>query len=77
MSSGQVLGSILGFGAIYFLLFVIWLIVLNNKIQAGPVPLTPGPGPSLEPIGFLNTASERPEHVESLVEEGSGSRSAS
>jgi cytochrome d ubiquinol oxidase subunit I len=36
VSSGQVLGSILGFGAVYSILFVIWIIVLNKKIQRGP-----------------------------------------
>ena len=32
----QVLGSIIMFGLIYLLLFVLWLYLLNNKIQHGP-----------------------------------------
>lgn len=36
VKSHQVLGSIIGFGLIYLLLFGIWLYVLNAKIQHGP-----------------------------------------
>ena len=32
----QVLGSIIMFGLIYLLLFVLWIFLLNNKIQHGP-----------------------------------------
>jgi len=38
--ASQVLGSILMFGAIYALLFVLWLFVLVRKINAGVEPVT-------------------------------------
>jgi cytochrome d ubiquinol oxidase subunit I len=38
VSSGQVLGSIVMFGFVYALLFLVWLLVLNDKIQKGPQP---------------------------------------
>lgn len=37
VSAGQVLGSILMFGFIYALLFMVWIFVMNHKIQKGPV----------------------------------------
>ncbi len=36
---GEVLGSIIMFGLIYLLLFVLWVMLLNNKIQHGPAPV--------------------------------------
>ncbi len=36
ITSGQVLTSILMFGFIYFLLGILWLFILNRKVQAGP-----------------------------------------
>ena len=36
ITSEQVLTSIVMFGAIYFLLGILWLFILNRKIQAGP-----------------------------------------
>ena len=35
----QVLTSLIGFGLIYLLLFVLFLFLLNRKIQHGPEPL--------------------------------------
>jgi cytochrome d ubiquinol oxidase subunit I len=35
----EVIGSLIMFGVIYGLLFVIWVFVLNDKIQKGPVPV--------------------------------------
>lgn len=43
VTGGQVLGSIAMFGLIYVLLFVVWIYVLNHKIQAGPAPVRPEP----------------------------------
>lgn len=40
ISSEQVLTSIIMFGAIYFVLGVLWIFVLNRKIQAGPPDLS-------------------------------------
>ena len=36
VEANQVLGSIIMFGLIYALLFVVWVVVLNSKIQHGP-----------------------------------------
>jgi cytochrome d ubiquinol oxidase subunit I len=36
VTAGQVLWSIIMFGLIYALLFVVWIYVLNSKIQHGP-----------------------------------------
>jgi cytochrome d ubiquinol oxidase subunit I len=35
----HVLGSIIMFGVVYLLLFVLWIMLLNNKIQHGPDPV--------------------------------------
>lgn len=57
VTSGQVLGSIVMFGLIYLLLFVLWIYVLNHKIQAGPEPVGPEPRKTtLE--DYLDTAAE-------------------
>jgi cytochrome d ubiquinol oxidase subunit I len=36
LRTDQVLGSLIGFGAIYLALFAVWLFVLNGKIKQGP-----------------------------------------
>jgi len=36
VKGGQVLTSIIGFGLVYALLFVVWLSVMNDKVQHGP-----------------------------------------
>jgi len=38
LASSQVLGSIIMFAVIYTLLFVLWIFLLNDKIQKGPEP---------------------------------------
>ncbi len=38
--NGEVLTSLAGFGLIYLLLFLVWVFVLNDKIQHGPEPVT-------------------------------------
>lgn len=62
----QVLGSIIGFGLIYALLFGLWLFLLNAKIQRGPETHEPPMQPLAHP--FLETAAERPDHRESMTE---------
>ena len=52
ITSQQVLASIIMFGTIYFLLGILWLFVLNRKIQQGPPDSLPHPEPapkSVEP----------------------------
>ncbi len=49
VTGGQVLSSIVMFGLLYLLLFALWLLVLNHKIQQGPEPVGPEPaGTSVE-----------------------------
>ena len=43
VTAGQVLGSIIMFGAIYLLLFAVWLFVLDHKIKVGPDDLAAAP----------------------------------
>lgn len=56
-----VLTSILMFGFIYFLLFLVWVYVMNDKIQHGPDPLPAMPGRTT-PQGFLEAAA-RPQEA--------------
>ena len=53
VSSGQVLGSVIGFGLIYMLLAAVWIFVLDRKIRQGPEP----PGHSGETGGDLRDAA--------------------
>jgi cytochrome d ubiquinol oxidase subunit I len=62
----HVLGSIIMFGVVYSFLFVLWLMLLNHKIQAGPEPVVVGEGTSLK--GALDAASRRVDHEASLTE---------
>jgi cytochrome d ubiquinol oxidase subunit I len=39
VTAPQVLGSLIGFGAIYFFLLLAWLFVLDRKIKKGPEPV--------------------------------------
>ncbi len=68
VSAEQVLGSIIMFGLIYSLLFVLWLFILNNKIQQGPETL-PEDKPKAKPgQGILQAASARVDHRGTLTE---------
>ena len=65
ISAEQVLGSIIMFVLIYSLLFAVWVMLLNEKIQKGPEPL-----PEAErevPEGFLEVAAARISHEASLT----------
>ncbi|MEZ4699020.1 MAG: cytochrome ubiquinol oxidase subunit I [Rhodothermales bacterium] len=53
VTGGMVLSSIVLFGLIYAMLFVVWIYVLHNKIQHGP-----------EPVAELDTAP----HADSLLD---------
>jgi cytochrome d ubiquinol oxidase subunit I len=68
IAADQVLGSIVMFGGIYFLLFILWVYVLHQKISLGPEPHVPGlvasPG-----RGALTAAAERVAHERSLTEQ--------
>ena len=64
ITRGQVVSSIAMFSFIYFLLFWIWVYVLNDKIQKGPKPIVVGEGPK----GWLAATAGRTLHEESLSE---------
>ncbi len=68
VTEGQVVASIIGFGAVYALLGVIWLWVLHHKIQEGPdLPDAPAP-PADGLTGFFDSAAERPAFAASMTE---------
>ena len=67
----QVLWSIIMFGLIYALLFVVWIYVLNSKIHHGPddaasIPI--GHDGYVRAHGFLDAAAERTGHGHSMTE---------
>jgi cytochrome d ubiquinol oxidase subunit I len=67
--SEHVLGSIIMFGLIYVLLFVLWVVLLNHKIQQGPEPVEPAePHPGR---GVLDAAARIAGHGDSLTEDTS------
>lgn len=63
----HVLGSIIFFGAIYTLLFVLWLVLLNHKIQHGPEPQ--GEISAEGRAGFFRAATGRVDHRRSLTDD--------
>ncbi|MBA3313803.1 MAG: cytochrome ubiquinol oxidase subunit I [Planctomycetota bacterium] len=65
VTAEQVLGSIIMFGLVYGLLFVLWIFLLNHKIQAGPEPVadqSQGHG------GVIEAATGRVDHHRSLTD---------
>lgn len=66
ISAEQTLGSIIMFGLIYSLLFVVWIVVLNHKIHAGPPPLREADGGDAA-HAYLDTAAKRQAHTDSLT----------
>jgi cytochrome d ubiquinol oxidase subunit I len=66
VSSEQILGSIIMFGVIYLILFVLWLMLLNGKIQHGPEPVLPGD--HSKPAGVIDAATQLAEHKSSLTD---------
>jgi cytochrome d ubiquinol oxidase subunit I len=65
VTSDQVLLSILLFGAVYILLFLLWLFVLNRKIQAGPE--LSGTGREPKGRGLAEAAGALADRSESLT----------
>jgi cytochrome d ubiquinol oxidase subunit I len=65
VTSNQVLGSILLFGAIYLLLLFLWIFVLNRKIQQGP----DRPSAEGRQEGLLDVASTLSGHSGSMTGE--------
>jgi len=50
VTASQTLGSIIMFGVIYALLFMVWLYVLNDKIHHGPDPVHPAESTGLKSL---------------------------
>jgi cytochrome d ubiquinol oxidase subunit I len=67
VSAGQVLGSTLGFGAIYLALGAVWLFVLDRKIKQGPAP---PPEREEEQGGLAEAVGRRAFHEGRMVDEG-------
>ncbi len=58
--ANEVLASILMFMAVYSLLFIVWVYVMNDKIQHGPDdPRHWSAAPATTAEGLLNSAAER------------------
>ena len=55
------------FGFLYALLFVLWIMILNHKIQHGPDPIEPEPEVTTA-ADYFETASRRPAHEDSMTE---------
>jgi cytochrome d ubiquinol oxidase subunit I len=69
VTGAQVLSSILMFGFIYLLLFVVWVYVLNSKIQHGPDEHEAPPPTKTSAEGLLEAAaSNKPAGGESLTQ---------
>ena len=58
VTSEMVIGSIVMFGAIYALLFALWVFLLNRAIQKGP-DLVPAAPSSTLAAGVLGAAAQR------------------
>jgi cytochrome d ubiquinol oxidase subunit I len=57
VSANEVLGSIIMFGFIYILLFVLWVYLLNRAIQRGPdADLTSAPAPDIDSLSAVVAA---------------------
>lgn len=67
VEAGEIIGSIAMFGVLYTLLFVLWVVILNHKIQHGPDPIPPEPDRTTA-ADYLDAASRRPAHEESMTE---------
>lgn len=59
VGSEQVIASIIGFGLVYSLLFVVWIWVLHHKISAGPEGIPEPPAGETDLREILDVAAER------------------
>lgn len=66
VKGGEVLASMILFGAVYGLLLLVWLFVLNDKIQKGPQPVHAAAHTTTE--GLLDVTAGRTLHRESMSE---------
>ncbi|TWT68237.1 cytochrome ubiquinol oxidase subunit I [Crateriforma conspicua] len=73
ISGEQVLGSLIGFGLIYGLLFIVWITVLHQKIQKGPDISEDADTSSASVEDLLNISSSRVSHSKHMIEPNGGS----
>jgi cytochrome d ubiquinol oxidase subunit I len=60
VSANEVLGSIIMFGFIYVLLFVLWVYLLNRAIQRGPdADLTSAAAPDIDGLSAVVAAQSQ------------------
>ena len=59
VTAGMVLSSIIMFGAIYAMLFAVWVFVMNGKIQHGPEGPVPHDGDDTDADDLLDVAARR------------------
>jgi len=69
LDAGQLRGSLAMFGAIYALLFAVWVFLLHQKIQHGPTPAQDVAHPHGGDEGFLGAAQARADHTAHLTDE--------
>ncbi len=72
----QVLGSIIMFGLIYALLFVLWIVILNDKIQKGPETEPSEASPPTHDASLIGLASGRIDSRASLIDQQEASPSS-
>ena len=66
ITPGQVAGAIAGYSLIYSLLLAVWLLVLNHKIQAGPLPVSMPARTTAD--GLTGSTAARTVHDDSMSE---------
>ena len=66
VTAEQVLGSIIMFSVIYLFLFVLWIMLLNSKIQKGPEPVATADQPPSR--GLIDAATSRVDQTGQLLE---------
>ena len=59
VTAGMVLSSIIMFGAIYAMLFAVWVFVMNEKIQHGPAGPVPHAAEGTDPEALIDVAARR------------------
>ena len=75
IAAEQVVGSLVGFGLIYGLLFVVWLTVLHQKIRQGPELSDEPPPPGDAELGtLLSVGADRAGHRRSPETDSGGDR---
>jgi cytochrome d ubiquinol oxidase subunit I len=69
VAASHVLWSILLFGAVYVLLFLVWVYVMNEKIQHGPLLPAPRPAGQSALEAIIEAAGDKVDPSENLLEQ--------